>query len=283
MNENKIAILTDSSTHIPESIRKGLSISVIPVWLLWDNERFRDGVDIDLPTFYRRLKESKTLPTTSQPTPGEFIEHFKQLAQNAAGVVGVLVSSKISGTVSSALAAREQLSNLSIKIVDSLQGSMGAGFMVLAAARAAAAGKPIKEIVAAAEELREKIHFLFMVDTLEYLHKGGRIGTAKRLLGTALSIKPILQFKEGLIQPLSQARTKSKALAEILHIAEQRLGGKKMAEAAVVDIDAPREGDTFAEMVKQRFNPLNLYRSPVSPVVGSHIGPGALGLAFYPE
>ncbi len=283
MNENKIVILTDSSTHIPENVRKGLNISVIPVWLHWDNERFRDGVDIDLSTFYRRLKESKTLPTSSQPSPREFIDYYRKLAEDAAGVVSVLVSSKISGTVDSARAAREQFSKFSIKVVDSLQGSMGAGFMVLAAARAAAAGKSAKEIVAAAEGLQEKIHFFFMVDTLEYLHKGGRIGTAKRLLGTALSIKPILQFKEGLIQPLSQARTKRKALAEILQIAEQRLGGRQMAEAAVVDVDAPREGDSFAERVRERFNPMILHRSPVSPVVGSHIGPGALGLAFYTE
>ena len=283
MNEKKIAILTDSSTHIPESIRKGLNISMIPVWLHWDNDRFRDGVDIDLPTFYSRLKESKTLPTSSQPTPKEFIDRYQQLTQDAAGVVSVLVSSKISGTVASALAAKEQLSNLSIKIVDSLQGSMGAGFMVLVAARAAAAGKSVKEIVAAAEALRERIHLLFMVDTLEYLHKGGRIGTAKRLLGAALSIKPILQFKDGLIQPLSQARTKRKALAEILRITEQRLCGKTIAEAAVLDVDAPQEGDSFAEIVRERFNPKTLYRSPVSPVVGSHIGPGALGLAFYTE
>ncbi len=283
MNENKIVILTDSSTHIPESVRKGLNISVIPVWLHWDNERFRDGVDIDLPTFYRRLKQSKTLPTSSQPSPREFIDHYRKLAEDAAGVVSVLVSSKISGTVDSARVAREQLSKFSIKVVDSLQGSMGAGFMVLAAARAAAAGKSAKEIVAAAEGLQEKIHFFFMVDTLEYLHKGGRIGTAKRLLGTALSIKPILQFKEGLIQPLSQARTKRKALTEILQIAEHRLAGRQMTEAAVVDVDAPQEGDSFAERVRERFNPRVLHRSPVSPVVGSHIGPGALGLAFYTE
>ncbi len=283
MSKKKIAILTDSSTHIPESIRKGLNISVIPVWLHWDNDSLRDGVDIDLPTFYQRLKKSNTIPTSSQPSPKEFVDHYHNLAQDAAGVVSVLVSSKISGTVASAQAAKEQLSKLSIKVVDTLQGSMGAGFMVLAAARAAAAEKSVKEIVAAAEQLKEKIHFFFMVDTLEYLHKGGRIGTAKRLLGTALSIKPILEFKEGLIQPLSQARTKRKALAEILQIAEQRLGDQKMVEAAVVDIDAPEAGDSFAEMVKARFNPTILHRSPVSPVVGSHIGPGALGLAFYTE
>lgn len=283
MIKKKIAILTDSSTHIPESIRKGLNISVIPVWLHWDNDALRDGVDIDLPTFYQRLKKSNTLPTSSQPSPKEFIDRYRHLAHDAAGVVSVLVSSKISGTVASAQVAKDQLSKLSIKVVDTLQGSMGAGFMVLAAARAAAAGKSIKEIVAAAEQLQEKIHFFFMVDTLEYLHKGGRIGPAKRLLGTALRIKPILQFKEGLIQPLSQARTKRKALTEILKIAEQRLGEKKMTAAAVVDIDAPEAGDSFAEMVKARFNPPILYRSPVSPVVGSHIGPGALGLAFCTE
>jgi len=135
----------------------------------------------------------------------------------------------------------------------------------------------------AAEEVREKVQFLFMVDTLEYLHRGGRIGGAKRLLGTALNIKPLLEFTGGQIEPLSQARTKKKALALMLDIAEERLSGKQMAEAAVVDIDNPSDGDAVAEMVRERFSPPVIHRGEVSPVVGTHVGPGAIGLAFYPE
>jgi len=138
-------------------------------------------------------------------------------------------------------------------------------------------------VVAAAEEMRERVHFMFVVDTLEYLHRGGRIGGAKRLMGTALRIKPILQFKAGQVEPLSQARTKGKAIAQMLEIAQERLGGKRMAEAAIVDIDAPDDGDAVADRVIERFGAPLVHRSTVSPVVGTHVGPGAIGLAFYPE
>jgi DegV family protein with EDD domain len=283
MAEQKIAILTDSSAHIPESSLQGLNVSVIPVWLIWDDDRFRDGVDIDPETFYRRLKASKTLPTSSQPSPQEFVEIYQKIAQQADVIVSVLVSEKISGTIASAKTAQEQLPDIPIHIVDTFSSSMGSGLVVLAAARTAAAGKSVEDIIAAAKTMREKVHFLFMVDTLEYLRKGGRVSNTKWLLGTALSIKPLLQFKDGLIQPLSQARTKRKALAELYSIAERRLDGKQIVEAAIVDIDAPDDGDAVAEAVKQRFGAKVIHRSTVSPVVGTHVGPGAIGLAFYAE
>ena len=281
MGDHRIVVVTDSSAHIPESALEGLDVSVIPLWLFWGGERFRDGVDIDPPTFYRRLKESRELPTSSQPSVGEFVDFFRQVAVEADAIVSVLASSKISGTVASAQAAQAQLPELTIRVVDSLSSSMGLGLAVLAAARAAAAGRPVDEVAAAAETMRDKVHFLFGVDTLEYLHRGGRIGSAKRLFGTALNIKPILQFKDGLIQPLSQARTKPKAIALMLEIAEEWLGGKKMAEVAVVDIDSPDSGDAVAELVSNRFSPSLIHRSSVSPVVGTHVGPGAIGIAFY--
>ena len=168
-------------------------------------------------------------------------------------------------------------------MVDSLFSAIGQGLIAIAAARAAASGKTIDEVVKAAEQLREDVNLLFVVDTLEYLHKGGRIGGAKRLLGTALNIKPILHFEGGLIESLSQTRTKRKGVAELLDIAEERLGGKRMAEGAVVHVDCLDEGKELLEMVKDRFNPGNTYLSDVSPVVGTHVGPGGLGLAFYPE
>ncbi len=281
MSKPKIAVLTDSSAYIPEAAQTGLNISVIPLGLIWDNEQLRDGVDITPQQFYQRLKQSQTLPTSSQPSAKEFEQAFKEAGAEADAVVGVLLSSKISGTIASAKIAQAELSAMNIHVVDSYSSSMGLGFVTLAAARSAAAGGSAREAVAAAESRREKVRLLFAVDTLEYLHKGGRISGGKRLLGTALKIKPILHFKDGLIQPLAQARTKRKALAKLLDLAEEQLAGKPMAEAVVIDIECPDDGDAFAKTVQQRFGVANVLRTEVSPVVGTHIGPGGIGLAFY--
>ncbi len=281
MKGQKIAVVTDSAAYIPEQALGGLSIPVIPLWLIWGDERFRDGVDIDPPTFYRRLRESKLLPTTSQPSIGEFKEFFQRVGAGMDGIVGVFVTSKLSGTVASAQAALAQLPELTIRVVDSLLVSMAQGFATLAAARAAAAGRSLTEVVAAAEQMRDRLHLLFTVDTLEYLRQGGRIGGAKWLLGTALNIKPLLHIQDGTIMPLAQVRTKSKAIARMLNVAEERLGGKPMAEAAVIDVDNPEEGDAIAEKVKERFGLSTVYRTTVSPAIGTHAGPGTTGIAFY--
>lgn len=283
MSEKRIVVITDSSAYIPESALAGLHVPVIPLWLLWDEESLRDGVDIRPSTFYPRLRASRTLPTSSQPTVAEFVEFYHQAAQNADTIVSVLVSAKISGTIANAQAAVEQLSDLDIRIVDSYNSSMGLGHVVLAAARAAEEGKSVEEVVAAAERMRDKINFIFVVDTLEYLHKGGRIGGAKRLMGTALRVKPMLEFRGGQIEPLEQVRTKKKAYARLLEIAAERLQGKPIAEATIADIDNTADGDLVAQMVIDRFKPRVIHRSKVSPVVGTHVGPGTIGFAFYAE
>ncbi len=283
MNNNKILVVTDSSSSLPEELIKELDIRVIPLWLIWDDQCFRDGVDIDPHTFYQRLRTSESLPSSTQPSAVEFKEFFQKLADECGGIVNVLASSNISGTVDSAEAAKEFVPGLPIRVVDSLFSAMGEGLVAVAAARAAASGKSIDEIVAVAEKTRDQTHLLFVVDTLEYLHKGGRIGGAKRLLGTALNIKPILHFEDGTSQPLSQTRTKSKGVEELLNIAAERLGSDKMAEAGVVHVDCLEEGRSLVEKVKKRFNPSLVHLSDVSPVVGTHVGPGALGLAFYPD
>jgi DegV family protein with EDD domain len=280
---DKIVVVTDSSAYIPEEALGSLRIPVIPLWVMWGDENFRDGVDIDPPAFYRRLQESEVFPTTSQPAAGEFEDFFRQAGAGADAIVGVFITSKLSGTVANALAAQARLSELTIRVVDSLSVSMGLGFIVLAAARAAAAGESLDAVVAAAEEMRDRMHLLFTVDTLEYLHRGGRIGGAKWLMGTALKIKPLLHFEDGTIEPLAQVRTKRKAIAQMLEVAEERLGGKRMAEAAVIDADSPEEGDAIAEQVRERFGISPVYRAPLSPAIGTHGGPGTVGIAFYAE
>ncbi len=283
MDEKKIVVITDSSAYIPENALTGLNVKVIPLWLLWGDESYRDGVDIQPVTFYAKLREARMLPTSSQPTVPEFIEFYREAAKDADTIVSVLVSTKMSGTILNAQTAVDKLPDLDIHIVDSLNCSMGLGHVVLAAARAAAEGKSVVEVIAAAEAMRERINFIFVVDTLEYLHKGGRIGGAKRLMGTALRVKPLLEFRGGQIEPLEQVRTKNKAYARLLEIAAERLGSRPMAEATVVDIDNPVDGEAVSKMVIERFNPKVVHRSQVSPVVGTHTGPGTIGFAFYAE
>jgi DegV family protein with EDD domain len=283
MSSEKVVIVTDSTAYIPEAALGGFSIPVIPLWLIWGDERFRDGVDIDPPAFYRRLRGAKVFPSTSQPSAGEFQNFFRQTADGAGAVVGVFISSKLSGTVPNAQAAQAQLPEVKTRVVDSLSTSMGLGFIALAAARAAAAGRSVDEVVAVAEDMRDRVHVLFAVDTLEYLYRGGRIGGAKRLLGTALNIKPLLQLEDGCIEPLAQVRTKRKAVAQMLDIAEERLEGRPMAEAAIIDVDSPEEGDALAEQVKERFGISKVCRTTVSPVIGAHAGPGTVGIGFYAE
>ena len=283
MNTNKIVIVTDSSASIPPKALKGLDVSVIPLWLIWDGEGLQDSVDITSSEFYKRLKSSKTMPTTSQPTPAEFATFFKKQAETADSIVAVLVSSKISGTYESAVIAKDQLSDLDIQVIDSANSSMGMGFGVLAAADAAACGKSVDEVVKNAEDMLAKNHFIFLVDTLEFLHRSGRIRGTKRWLGTLLQVKPMLHFEDGLIQPLTSERTMGKAIKRMLNITEQRLAGRQMHKAAVVDIDCPDRGDQVAEMIQQRFKPSQILLSDVSPVVGNVVGPGAFGVTFYAE
>jgi DegV family protein with EDD domain len=283
MSSQKIAVVTDSTAYIPEAALDGLDIPVIPLWLIWGDERFRDRVDIEPLAFYRRLRDSKAFPTTSQPSAGEFEKFFRQVGGEADAIVGVFISSKISGTVPNAQAALARLPDLDIRVVDSLSTSIGLAFIVLATARAAAAGKSLDEVVAVAEDMRDRVHVLFAVDTLEYLHRGGRIGGAKRLLGTALNVKPLLHLENGGVEPLVQVRTKRKAIARMLDEAGERLAGKSMAAAGVIDVDSPEEGNAVAEQVKERFSLSTVYRTTVSPVIGAHAGPGTVGIGFYAE
>ena len=283
MSNHRIAVVTDSTAHIPAAALDGLEVPVIPLWLIWGQDRFRDGVDIDPPTFYRRLRDSKDFPTTSQPSAGEFEHFFREVGSGVDAVVAVHISSQISGTVPNAQAALAQFPDRTIRVVDSLTTSMGLSLMVIATARAAAAGKSLDEVVAVAEDMRDRVHILFTVDTLEYLHRGGRIGGAKRLLGTALNIKPLLHLEEGRVEPLTSVRTKRKALARMLDEAEERLGGKPMAAAGVIDVAAVEEADAVAEQVKERFGVSPVYRTTVSPCIGAHVGPGTVGIGFYGE
>ena len=285
MTGRNVAVVTDSTAYIPDEALGGLDIPAIPLWLIWGDERYRDGVDIAPNDFYALLQTRDTVPSTSQPSVGEFVDFYRRVAeeQGTDTIVGTFISSKISGTVDSALAAAAEVPELDVTVIDSFSTAMGLGFMALAAARRAADGGSAAEVAAAAHAVRQRLTVLFTVDTLEYLHKGGRIGTAKRFLGTMLSIKPLLHLNEGCVEPLCQIRTKQRAVMEMLHRAEESLDGKAMAELAVIDVGCREESKGVAERARERFELSQVYLAPVSPVIGTHAGPGTIGMAFYVE
>ena len=283
MASAKVAIVVDSTAYIPPDLVDQYNIHVIPQILNWAGESLHDNVDITPDEFYQRLKHAKEMPTTSQPSAGEFHEFFAGVAETADSIVAVLISQPLSGTQASAHTAAQMMDGYPIEIVDSRSSSMGLGFMALAAARAAANGAGPTEVAAAARALVPHMRVIFVVDTLEFLHRGGRIGGAKRLLGSMLSIKPVLHLTDGRIEPLASVRTKRKAISHVLAVAEQEMQGQKNVRAAVIDAIAPEEAEMIYQEVQNRLRPSELIRAGLSPVIGAHVGPGAVGLVYYAE
>ncbi|HEY75619.1 MAG TPA: DegV family protein [Thermoflexia bacterium] len=283
MGNQKIAVVTDSTAYLPPDVQERLDIPVIPLNLVWGEEVLKDGEDIIPTAFYQRLQAASTMPTTSQPSAGEFVDFFRRVAEekNTDTILGFFISSELSGTVASAEAAKNLLDDLNIVVVDSRSTSMGLGFQAMAAAEVIHAGGSIEEAVQAAETIRYRLHVLFVVDTLEFLHRGGRIGGAQRFLGTALKIKPILELENGRIESVEQVRTKKKAVARLVQIAQERAGAHPVPRAAVVHANAVEDCRRLQEQVQEALSPQEIYMTEVSPVIGTHTGPGTLGVAFY--
>jgi DegV family protein with EDD domain len=275
---NKVAIVIDSTVYMPPSILQEFQIKVIPLTVIWNDDSYADGVDITTSEFYTRLATSSTLPSTSQPPAAAFIECFEELLKEGKDVVAILISSGISGTVSSALQAQSELDSNRIAVIDSQTAAMATGLHVLAAARKAAAGGTLEEVAAIARQAQEHTDVVFAVDTLEFLHKGGRIGGAKRFLGSMLNIKPILEMKEGKIDALDQVRTQKRALERLVELIEEKAGGETPLRMAVIHSNVPDQAQTLLEELKSKYNPHEIYLAELSPVIGTHVGPGTLAI-----
>ena len=276
----KVAIITDSSAYLPDFIVEELGIHVVPLTLHWDDESFRDGEDIRAEAFYARLAESETIPTTSQTTVGEFERLFKLLLDQDYAVLAILISSGISGTVASAMQAQKAFPDAPLAVMDSRLVSMALGFMVMAAARAAAEGGSLEECQVVAEAVYPKIGVYFTVDTLKYLNKGGRINTAKRLMGSALNIKPIMEIRDGKIELIESVRSRKKAMARMLELVARDIEGCKHVRISTFHAAAEVDNLTLMAQAVARFNPVETVTTFVSPVVGTHTGPGTLSIAY---
>ena len=276
----KTVIVTDSTAYIPKSITERYGIQVAPQILIWGKETFRDGVDIQPEAFYARLKTSKEMPTTSQVSPGTLTTIFQPILDAGNSVLGIFVSGALSGTMASAIQAKDGLAGRPIELVDSRTTAMAMGFQVIAAARALEGGATMKEAAEVARRAQQNTGVIFVVDTLEFLRRGGRIGGAAKFLGTALSLKPLLEVREGKVEGIERVRTKTKALERMLDLVEERMGKRTPVRLATVHAAAQDEARTVLETATARFGPVETFLTEASPVVGAQAGPGTVGLAY---
>jgi DegV family protein with EDD domain len=279
---SKVAILTDSTAYIPTDLLKVHNITTVPQVLIWGEETFHDGVDILPDDFYRRLSTAKVMPTTSQVSIVTVKDAYEKLLAEGYEVLSIFISSKLSGTMQSAIQAKEMLPKAAdkIAIVDSHSTAMAMGFHVLAAARAAQAGAGLAECKKLAEEAQKHTGVYFVVDTLEFLRRGGRIGGAQALLGSALNIKPLLALQDGRIESVEKIRTKGKALDRLVEIVVEQVAGRTPVRIATLHANAEAEARAVLETAAARLNPTEKVLASVSPVIGTHAGPGTVGLAY---
>jgi DegV family protein with EDD domain len=276
------AILTDSACDIPQALLERHQIIVVPLYVIWGDEGLRDGQDIDNPTFYARLARDPVHPKTSQPTPTDFARAIGRSGADEALVI--TLTAALSGTHDSALQASDMV-DVPVHVFDSRSLSMGLGWQVLAAARERERGGSAAAMIAAAERIRERLSLLLTLDTLEYLHRGGRIGTAAKLLGSMVQLKPVLEIDHatGVLEPVSKIRTRRKAMAKIVEETFRRVDRTRPMRVAVMHAAAPEDAQALAEAVERRVRPLELVLAQITPALGVHGGPGAVGVCAYNE
>ena len=281
---SKVMVVTDSTANIPVELLTESPIRVLPLHLIWGNETLRDGLDISPIEFYTRLKTAKEMPSTSQATPAEFKQLYAQCLDEGYEILSVHISAKLSGTMDSAIQARQSFKSSHIELVDSQSASMAMGFQVLAASRVAAVGGSLQECKTVAEKARQKTGVYFALNTLEFLKRGGRIGGAAAFLGTALSLKPLLELRDGQIEAVERVRTLSKTLERLLDLVSAKLEHESgPVRLCAIHGNSPEEAKQLLDSAIHRFSTTLVSEaivSDISPVIGTHAGPGALGLAY---
>jgi DegV family protein with EDD domain len=276
-----LRIVTDSVADIPSPIARELGIAVVPLLFRFGEQTFRDGVDMDSDAFYERLRTAEVLPSTSVPTPASFAEAFDAATADGSEVLAITLSSKLSGTYNCALqgkslAARPQ----QVEVMDSGWAAIGEGFIVMEAARAAAAGAALDQAREAAREAAGRVDFLAAFDTLEYLRRGGRIGAAAGLVGSLLKINPLISLREGVVHPMGMTRSRAKALDALASFA-----GKftRIDELAVGHAACPGDAEQLVERLAVIHPRERILRTRLTPVMGTHTGPGLIIVAVRGE
>ncbi|HEX6988410.1 MAG TPA: DegV family protein [Bacillota bacterium] len=275
-----VRIVTDSTADLPEVVRREYGIEMVPLYVHFGDEVFRDQVELSSDDFFARLAgEKKQLPHTSQPSPGDFADLYRRLTAGGDTVVSIHISDALSGTLQSARTARELLDGADIRLVDSRLVSACLGQVVVACAEAARAGASADETVALAESLCRRTNLFGAIDTLEYLERGGRIGRAQALLGSLLNMKPIVTLSGGVVAPAGRVRGKSRVIPELVRLFTEAVAGRT-ADVTLVYGARPDGVDELERALQATGCVGELSRTQLGPVVGTHAGPGVLGLAF---
>jgi DegV family protein with EDD domain len=281
-NTHRIALITDSTADIPPELADKYGIIVQPLYVIWTGETLRDGVDITNAAFYERIARDPEHPKTSQPTPTDFSRLIRSCGCQEALII--TISSELSGTANSAVQAA-QIVEIPVRVEDSRSVSMGLGWQVLAAAHAREAGGDVDAMVSAARAVRDKQRTFFTVDTLEYLHRGGRIGGAAKFLGTLLQLKPVLAVDSstGRIEAVERARTRRKALKRIVEITFEGIDLAQPVRVAIMHAAAREDAHALLDEALALCSPVEHLISELGPVLGVHGGPGLVGMCVYGE
>lgn len=279
---SKIRIVTDSTADLPRELIEKYNIVVVPLKVMFGQEIYRDGVDLTSHQFFQKLRASSTLPTTSQPSPQEFLEAYQPLVEERASIISIHISSSLSGTIQSAKLAKSMLGYEDLEIIDSRLVSLALGLVVLVAAQKAAEGFSKEEVREAARQAMNNIQAYFLVDTLEYLQRGGRIGKAQAFLGTLLNVKPICTLKEGIIYPYEKVRGKLKAMERLVEIIAEKFPPGSPLWCALAHGDDFEGVEQLKERLTKRFTIKQLIIGEIGSVVGTHAGPGLLGIIVCP-
>ena len=272
-----VKIVTDSTSDLTPEIAGKLGITVVPLYVHFGTEAYRDGIDLTTEDFYRKLTQSKILPTTSTPSPGTFAEVYDRLAGETDEVLVITLSSKYSTTYQSAVQGKEmRKSRCRVEVIDSLFSISALGLICISAAKAAQAGANIDELDDVVRSNMQRVDLRMAFDTLEYLKRGGRIGTAQALLGSVLKMNPVLTIKDGYTEAVARARSRAKAI-ELLY--DFAMSFSHIEEMTIEDATTPDEAEMLADSLSAKFPRERIYRTKVSPVVGTHVGPHVLAVS----
>ncbi len=276
-----VKIVTDAEANLAPELMDEYDITTMPLWLHFGDEAYQEGVNITREQFYERLTQGKEFPKTSQASVGQFIELYQPIIDAGHEIVSIHLSSDLSGTYQSALGAAAQFPGGKISVVDSRLATVAQAVVVWRAAEWAAAGLGREEIVTRLQPMCKHIKVFFVVDTLEYLRKGGRIGGAAALLGTLLQLKPILTLSEGKIDAYDKARTRKRGLARLKELVLEAAEGNTGVDLGVVHVMCPDAAQTLADKLIAELQPKRVVFDLMGPGVGAHVGPGMIGAGIY--
>ncbi len=277
-----LRIVTDGAADMPPGWEKEYDIQMIPVNIQFGEKTYLQFVDLDNEGFYKLVDESKKIPKTAQPSPHQFVDFYKKVAQKGDTIISIHVTSKLSGTYASAVSAAEELKDtFKVFPIDSTVGSAGIGLMCREARKLERAGKSAEEIVKYLETVRSQVLVILTLDTLDYARMSGRVGTLQAALASALNVKPIAVLRDGVLNMAERVRTRKAALERVVAMAKEEFGDKPIY-LAVVQARDPRSGEALLEQAKKQFNTEDAVMTELSISVAANLGPGTVGLVLYP-